>query len=110
MRIHLEDCDVEMPKPADVAEELSSIDQSVREKYFDCEPTLIGQLWCHLVQLSVTLGKIFDLHSSGSSPIDSMAVGGFETELRRCTAATEIANSSKSFERFFAFQVGIHHE
>lgn len=109
-RISLEDCDVEMPTPQDVANELNQIDRSTRDKYFELTPETIGNLWCQLVQLSITLGKVSRLHSTNSSQVDDAEVRGYESELEQCTVVDEVIKSPRTFERFFAAQVGIHHE
>lgn len=109
-RINLEDCDVEIPTPSDVAEELDTIDHHIRDKYFGYDGDSAGKVWCQLVQLSITLGKVSQLHSAKSLRMNGEELSSYERELQSYTNVDDVTKSTGRYERFFAAQVGIHHE
>lgn len=110
MRINLEDCDLEMPTPADVADELDNIDHRIREKYFGYQSEPVGRLWCSMVGLSLTLGKVSRLHSTSSLQASAEVLSEYEKELQDLDAVGSVIKSGSMYEKFFALQVGIHHE
>jgi hypothetical protein len=111
MRINLEDCDVPLPEPSDVADDLDGIPQDIKTKCLLYSSTVVGELWSKLVRLSILLGRILRLHSKNIWRTDEAQVQKTESELQEyATLVTFGQRPPNQYEQFFACQVHIHYE
>ena len=110
MRIDLEDCDMPLPSPSDVAEDLDAIPQQVKEKCIVYSSNVVGELWSGLVRLSILLGRILRIHSKNLWRADAGDLEEYEANLREYTTLATTGQSSNPYEQFFACQVRLHHE
>jgi hypothetical protein len=68
MRIHHEDCDVPLPGPQDILNNIRAIPASTRIKFIPPESERLATMWITLVKISATLGKILRIHYRANSP------------------------------------------
>lgn len=86
-KIHLEDCDVEMPIPEDVTAEWSTLNENLRARYMPSGMERHAQVWVKLIQLSSTLGGILhDVYRKSSRNKDASieCVQKHELEIEKC--------------------------
>ena len=110
MRIALEDCNIPFPSPNDVVQDLDAISQHVKEKGVQNSPTVVGELWCKLVKISILLGRILKLHSKDIWQTNAEEVEMYEAELQEHTILATITQPSNPYEQLLSCQVQIHHE
>ncbi|KAJ9602700.1 hypothetical protein H2200_012894 [Cladophialophora chaetospira] len=110
MRIHLEDCDMPLPSPSDISEELDAVPQQMKAKCIAYSANAVGELWCELVRLSILLGRILTSHSKNIWRADAGELQEFEANLQDYKTLATIGQSSNLYDQFFACQVRLHHE
>ena len=84
MRINLDDCDLPLPDVQDLALETRAIPTAARERYMPCDPACLGQRWCKLVNISVALGNILNLHGRKGVKAALRDIERCESELAQC--------------------------
>ena len=111
MRIHVADCDVEMPTLSDVTAEIGAMDTQTRREYIPWDPTTLARLWLRLVTISKTLGSILAIHDrvDGSKPSVSDMQGCEEDIAINAIDSVDIGHTDPMM-RLFASQLRLLHE
>ncbi|KIW84170.1 hypothetical protein Z517_03419 [Fonsecaea pedrosoi CBS 271.37] len=68
MRVHLDDCDLELPLVPDVLEDLKDLTPELREKFLPPDLGALADLWIKLLRLSIKLEDALVLHYRPSRP------------------------------------------
>ena len=62
MRVHLDDCDIQLPTIQDVLEDVKDLSPEVLETFWPSDMATFAELWIRLLQLSVKLDYAMVLH------------------------------------------------
>jgi hypothetical protein len=96
MRIHSDDCDIQMPEARDLTAELEQLAPEVVDIYLPKYMGLQADIWVRQIRLSHILGRILqaEYRISKTCP-DSEVIRGLEAELEDCRIGQEDGSQSE---------------
>lgn len=111
LRIHHDDCDISMPGPEDILNDLEAVSSQTTDRFIPSESGILAKMWINLVKISDNLGRILRIHYrvSGSKPTDE-DIQTSADELRSCVLYVGLKDDASDLARLHVHHVELFYE